>query len=29
MRDDRRLVLVFVFIAVIAAVTFFLVKALP
>ena len=29
MREDRRFVLVFVFIAVIAAVTFFLVKALP
>jgi len=28
-REDRRFVLVFVFIAVIAAVTFFLVKALP
>ena len=29
MREDRRFVLVFVFIAIIAAATFFLVKALP
>jgi len=29
MRDDRRFVLVFVFIGVIAAVTFFMIKALP
>ena len=29
MREDRRFALVFLFIAVIAAVTFFMIKALP